>query len=813
VAVVALLIAPSGLSLKAQSTSAELPRVLVDTTYAPPGPIVNVASGGNLQTAINNASLGTTIMVQAGANYGAVNLPNKSGSGWIYIMSNGVLPAPGVRVTPTIASQLARIQVSSSSAVSTAGGAHHYRFVGIEFSVTGTLQSAVVDLDGGSNQPHHIILDRCYVHGTTSGTHRRGVTMHGNHLAVIDSWVSDFHEGGADSQAIVAWSGTGPLKIVNNRLEGAGENVMIGGASPSVQSWVPSDIEIRSNYFFKPTSWRSSSWSIKNLLEFKQGRRVLVEGNVFENNWASGQSGFAFLITPRSEDGGAVGATQDITVRRNKFVNIAQGINISGEDDTGPSERTARVVIQDNLIMVQCTGCSGGQSADGRAFQFIHGPSNVTISHNTVPVAGTMAMSENSPKSAGFVFKDNIVVSGNYGFTGTGTGSGTSTLNTYYTSPVFTANAVIGGSSGSYPSGNYFPSSTGAVGFASMGTGDYALGASSTYRGVGSDGKDLGADMTAMLAATVCAVSGVCNGAPPPPPPTGDTTPPTVSMTSPAAGATVAGQIVVAANAADNIGVVGVQFQINGTNFGSEMSGGPYSASWSTSAGPDGSYSLTAIARDAAGNKTTSTAVTVTVKNTVTPPPPTAPVISGVSASGITSSSATVNWTTNQAATSQVEYGTTTAYGSATTFDSALVTAHNTPLSGLTAGTTYHYRVKSQNAQGQLAVSPNVTLTTTSATLPVFKISNVSSSRINSRTMKIAWTTSIPASSQVEYGTTTAYGKKTTIDWNMVTSHWVQLSNLTTGTTYYFRVKSKDADGRTRTSGQFTFTTTTPQWQ
>src|SRR5689334_3872383 len=91
--VAALLLAPS--SLSAQSASPELPRAVVNTTYAPPGTTVNVPAGGNLQTAINNTTLGSTIVLQAGASYGAVTLPNKSGSGWIYIMSNGSLPAPG----------------------------------------------------------------------------------------------------------------------------------------------------------------------------------------------------------------------------------------------------------------------------------------------------------------------------------------------------------------------------------------------------------------------------------------------------------------------------------------------------------------------------------------------------------------------------------------------------------------------------------------------------------------------------------------------------------------------------------------------
>src|SRR4029079_9056930 len=150
-----------------------------------------------------------------------------------------------------------------------------------------------------------------------------------------------------------------------------------------------------------------------------------------------------------------------------------------------------------------------------------------------------------------------------------------------------------------------------------------------------------------------------------------DTTAPTVSVTAPTAGATVAGQVVVAASASDNVGVVGVQFQINGANLGSEVSGGAYSTTWTTTSGfANGTYTVTAIARDAAGNKKTSAPVSVTVNNIVSPSPSGAPTFSNVYASAITSVYAIINYTTSQAGTSQVEYGLTTAYGNSTAFHS-----------------------------------------------------------------------------------------------------------------------------------------------
>jgi hypothetical protein len=102
----------------------------------------------------------------------------------------------------------------------------------------------------------------------------------------------------------------------------------------------------------------------------------------------------------------------------------------------------------------------------------------------------------------------------------------------------------------------------------------------------------------------------------------GDTTLPSVSLTAPAAGATVSGSVSVTANASDNVGVAGVQFRLDGANLGAEDTTAPYAVSWNTAAAANGAHTLTAVARDAAGNTRTSSGAAVTVSNTVTGPPP-----------------------------------------------------------------------------------------------------------------------------------------------------------------------------------------------
>ena len=99
-----------------------------------------------------------------------------------------------------------------------------------------------------------------------------------------------------------------------------------------------------------------------------------------------------------------------------------------------------------------------------------------------------------------------------------------------------------------------------------------------------------------------------------------DVTAPTVSITAPAASASISGTVAVTATAADAAGVTGVQFKLNGVNLGAEDTSAPYSVSWNTTGVSDGAHTLTAVARDAAGNQRTSAGVGVTVANTVPTP-------------------------------------------------------------------------------------------------------------------------------------------------------------------------------------------------
>ena len=131
---------------------------------------------------------------------------------------------------------------------------------------------------------------------------------------------------------------------------------------------------------------------------------------------------------------------------------------------------------------------------------------------------------------------------------------------------------------------------------------------------------------------------------------------------------------------------------------------GSVAASGSMTVTPATTTTYTLTASNTYGTVQAQTTITVTTSSP--------PVISNIQASGVTSSSAGISWTTDVNADSQVEYGTSTAYGLSSPLNGALVTSHSMALSGLAAATVYHYRVKSRNSSGVLAVSSDNTFTT-----------------------------------------------------------------------------------------------------
>lgn len=199
-------------------------------------------------------------------------------------------------------------------------------------------------------------------------------------------------------------------------------------------------------------------------------------------------------------------------------------------------------------------------------------------------------------------------------------------------------------------------------------------------------------------------------------------------------------------------------------------------------------------------------------------PDTTPPVISSITANpGLTS--ATVSWTTNEASNSLVQYGTSAGSLTLSSSNGSNVTAHTVVLSGLSPGTTYHFRVTSSDAAGNSATSPilssaPLSFTTTAADTTPPVISAVTATPGNT-TATVVWTTNEGSNSRIDYGTTAASLSSTATDASFVTSHSLNLTGLTAGVTYYYRVISVDSAGNSTTfpavaSAPSTFTTTAP---
>lgn len=205
----------------------------------------------------------------------------------------------------------------------------------------------------------------------------------------------------------------------------------------------------------------------------------------------------------------------------------------------------------------------------------------------------------------------------------------------------------------------------------------------------------------------------------------------------------------------------------------------------------------------------TPPAPTPEVQQVITPPSDTTPpVISGLLNTSLTNIAATIVWTTDELATSQLEYGTTSSYGSQATLDASLLLPHTAILTGLSANTTYFYCIHATDLAGNTANDCGQSFTTAAppdATPPV--ISAVASASISHSAETITWTTSELANAEIEYGTTSGYGHTTGLNASLGTTHSQTLLGLSANTLYHFRIKSSDASANLTTSGDYTFTT------
>jgi hypothetical protein len=463
------------------------------------GKTIAVPPGGDLQLALNAAAAGDIVELEPGATYaGNFTLPAFAGTTPVVLRTRGVLPDR--RITSADASLLARLVSRNGEPVlTTAPGAHHWTLQGLALTHAGRQTYDLLRIGLGTERdraamPHHIVVDRCYLFVADDVEQRRGVAANGNDITIVRSWISNMKEAGADSQAIFGRQGE-RLTIVDNYLEAAGENLLFGGADPGLEGAVPSDIVIRDNTIAKPLSWRGGRWQVKNLLELKNARRVRIERNVLENNWAHAQDGTAILFTTRNQDGKCAWCViESVTFEYNVVRGVGAGVTILGYDDLQPSRQARDIRLRHNLFVDVSARRWGGS---GYFLLLLGEPREVVVDHNTIvsPDGGGVVAVE-GPPVRGFVFTNNLARHNKYGIHGAGLGVGNPAIQHFFPGGVVTRNVFAGDANpGNYPNGNEFPGlERFEQQFVDYARGNFALRPASRWTRSASDGGALGAD-------------------------------------------------------------------------------------------------------------------------------------------------------------------------------------------------------------------------------------------------------------------------------------------------------------------------------
>jgi len=336
-----------------------------------------IGAGGDLQAALNavvqNAGI-YIIEITAGVTLtaGPYAVKNKTGTDWLIIRSSGAvgagtLPGEGVRVTDSDVGQMATLQASAlnEQILGFEADAHNVRIIGIEFEqthVSRTMNYAWLRVNNGGQD--NIIFDRIWSHGAENSNNFEGIQIKKpddglpmSNISVINSRVTGVqtYEFGGESHAIYMHGVLGGL-VENNYTEGAGMGYLNGGLGFSdPDSTLCQDITVRGNHMYKPARWRTDLVDpggpndgfladTKNCFETKEGQRMLIEGNLFENSFGSLQDGVGLVF--KSDEGNST----DITVRNNFVLGCRRSFLMSGIKTPG---LTAPMLVENNVFWTE----------------------------------------------------------------------------------------------------------------------------------------------------------------------------------------------------------------------------------------------------------------------------------------------------------------------------------------------------------------------------------------------------------------------------------------------------------------------------
>jgi hypothetical protein len=267
---------------------------------------------------------------------------------------------------------------------------------------------------------------------------------------------------------------------------------------------VPSDIEIRRNYFHRPNEWFGKAL-IKGTFELKNAKRVVIEGNDIESEILT----TALVITVRNQYGKAPWSTiEDLEIKNNIVNHAGSGINFMGTDNEHPSQVAKRIRITNNLFL----DIVPDNPHNIAYFLQANGGESVVVEHNTVQQDGNILTSFNRP-TLDFSFRNNIVMFNLYGIVCEIAGTQCPKENLFcgcFPGGALNGNVIVDnlgsavrdGVLEKYPRNLFTPSIT-RVGFVNYQQGNYALAEDSRYRNKGTDGKDPGVNMAELVSSGV----------------------------------------------------------------------------------------------------------------------------------------------------------------------------------------------------------------------------------------------------------------------------------------------------------------------
>jgi hypothetical protein len=534
-------------------------RITVNVSAHPePTAVIVVESIAELMTAYNNAVGGEHIVIPAGSTWiGEISLPAKNFSDYVTIRSSASMPALTERITPN-ANGLVTLKAPYGNGVPLRieNGATRIRLVGLKFEpkyipdVNGPSTYYLLQIGAPFTQtttatnPSRIIVEHCVINPPDDVNVVHGILNDGYKVSILSSWLGNIKTfGGQDSQAVISFDGKGAHVYNNTYFEAASENIMYGGAVPTIPGLTPTNIEVRRCYFSKRMAWRVYNVdyhqvNVKNLFETKNARRIYIEGSVMENHWDAMRSQLFALVFKSSVSPGMPGefvpwaVSEDIVLENNRLHRMFGGITTAVDSYWLGNFRGMKPnnIIVKNTLFDDLSNRWGapGNSNGGRLVQ----PNNVedlSLDHVTmIDTDRTAGSAVVLVTNNNFRFKvtNSIFGLGGYGIIGSGVGPGTRSLN-FGTGGVLNVcspdnNATWGFSNNVMPFygndttcfprqevlRNSFPLDYQSVGFNSLGAGDYGLTANSPFRGTASDGTDPGVDWPVLSARTACSVSG-----------------------------------------------------------------------------------------------------------------------------------------------------------------------------------------------------------------------------------------------------------------------------------------------------------------